>query len=473
MPASKPRKKKSGGSAARASRSGNPAVRRVEKEAAQKARRVESAWSRPPDLSIGAFIGDQEEALDHEAMEQARADAEPIIADLVAADQSVSSTEDELCRRLGRALAAQDARNDAHRKSGRVSDFETYSPEQFLDALAQAVAEEAFKVVPLVDKPAEQRAMWRLLLAVARIVPHPDSRIPVGAVEDLREGFSWFPEASIVTTPADAALWSRDVYGTRFAITAPFTAAEGPDRWYLWDIDVCSGEALTVGAGYFTTAEQAFGVWRSAVGPDATSRSQLEPVSDTDLVDRLLPVYSVRRLGGESEPQYAEFHRSCRLAQDLRESHPLGDAGRAETAWPDPEAVQQAWMTEFATWRAEHRPGMSVIPDDFPADGEPLDEAEVLRELAFIWSSDEFPDLAHACSPHRIAMTVTSIRDIYDGDFADVLIRLTPDLTAWLTERTALPRTAAEHLQAYADRVARPDADLSDLCVDPMAQIRE
>ena len=471
MPASKPRKKKSSKSTARASRSGNPAVRRVEREAAQEEHRVRSAWSPPADLLLGDFIGDREE-LDREAMERARADAEPIIADLVAAAQPVSSTEDELCRRLGRALAAQDAQTRAHRKSGQVSDLETYSPEQFLDALAQAVAEEAFKVVPLVDDPAAQRATWQLLLAVARIVPHPDSRIPREAVEDLR-GFPWFPEASIVTTPADAALWCRDVYGTRFAITAPFTAAEGPDRWYLWDIDVCSGEALTVGAGYFATAEQAFDSWRSAVGPDATSQSRLEPVSDTYLAHRLLPVYSTRRLGGESESQYAEFHRSCRLAQDLREPHRLSDANRARTAWQDREAVQRAWTTEFAAWRAEHRPGTSVVPDDYPADDEPLDEAEVHRELASIWSSDEFPELIHACSPHRIAITATSIRDIYNEDFANVLIRLIPDLTAWLIDRTALPRTAAEHLQAYADRIARPDTDLSDLSVDVMKWIRE
>jgi len=102
------------------------------------------------------------------------------------------------------------------------------------------------------------------------------------------------------------------------------------------------------------------------------------------------------------------------------------------------------------------------LGDDFPPGNEPLGEAEVYHELAFLWCSDEFPDLVHACSPHRLALTVTGIRDIYDADFADVLISLLPDLTAWLIERTKIPPTAAEQLLAYADRAARPDAPVAE-----------
>jgi hypothetical protein len=176
-------------------------------------------------------------------------------------------------------------------------------------------------------------------------------------------------------------------------------------------------------------------------------------------------VYDGRLLDRGSEPQYAEFHRSCRLAQDLRASPHLGSAEPAEAAWPQPETVREAWISEFEAWRAERRPGTSAIPDDFPAGDEPLDEAEVYRELAFAWCSDEFPDLVHACSPHRITVIAAVIRDLFDDDFADVLVGMFPDLAAWLAERNALPRTVAERLQACADRVAHPDADRSDpLC---------
>ena len=297
MPKSKPRKKKQTSAPAKASRPGNPAARRAAEETARAKELARSEWS----WEANPFTGYPEVELDLEAMNHAKADAELLIAELlVAADMPVSQLEDELCLLLGRALAAQDAQDAMQRASGRAQtlfDRDTYGPDQLLDAFSEAVALEALRVVPAIDAPDEQQRRWRLLLALARIVPYPDARIPIGAVEDVRESVVQFPDASMATVPAGPALWCRDVYGTRFGITAPFSAAEGPDRWYLWDIDTCSGEAYTVGAGYFPTSAQALAAWQEAVGPDAAGQSRFEAMSDVDLAGQILPVAGERHLG--------------------------------------------------------------------------------------------------------------------------------------------------------------------------------
>ena len=426
-------------------------------------------WSQPTNP-----FAEYRQMLDRRQLELATADAEPIIADLVAADRPVSWIEDELCRRLGQALAAQDASIAERRESGEAGVLDTYGPDRLLDAITEPTALAAVKTVTAVDEPNDRNGTWRLLLALARIVPHPNALIPVGVVEDLRESTISFPEDSIVAAPAAAPRWARDGYGTRFAITAPFAAADGTGRWYLWDIDVCNGEAYTVGAGYFPDADEAFAAWRSAVGPVAAGGARLEPVSDADLAARILPGSSFMfRPGGESEPQYAEFHRCRRLAQELRRSDHLAGGVSTDTVPSDRTFDPDAWIAEFTAWRAEHRPGRSALPEDFPADDEPLSEADVYSELAATWLSEEFPELAYTCSPHRIALTASAFRDLYDADFADVLLRLVPDVVAWLTERGGLSDAVADRARAFADSVALPDADLGGHARNLMAQIQE
>jgi len=468
VPASKPRKKKSKRPAGRAGRSGDPAVRRVQEEEARLGYAARSVW---PHSTNPNPVASYRQQLDRGRKAGAAGDAGPIIADLAAADQAVSWIEDELCRRLGRALAAQDARTDGR---GEAEILGAYDPNQLLDAITDTTCLAAFKSVEAADGPTDRDGTWRLLVALARIVPHPDAQIPVAAVEHLRTAVASLPEGSIATAPTAAALWCRDVYGNRFAITAPFAAADGTDRWYLWDIDVCGGEPHTVGAGYFPDAQHAFDAWRSTVGPDAAGGAQLEPVSDADLAERILPgPSSMFRTGGESEAQYAEFHRCRRLAQELCQSEYLADNKSTTTVLPEREVDQDAWIAEFTAWRAEHRPGRSALPEDFSADDEPFTEAEISRELAFTWLSEEFPEFAYTCSPHRIAVTAVGIRDTYDADFADVLLHLIPDLAAWLTERGGLPDTVAGRVRACAHSALTPDAELRDQVENPMAQIRE
>jgi hypothetical protein len=467
MPVSKPRKKKkksSSQSAARAGRSGNPATRRAGQEAAP--------WGQ------SANFGEYRRRLDRQRMDLAARDAEPIVASLVAADGSVSWTEDELCRRLGRTLAGQDAASDARREAGAAEILDTYSPDQLLDAVTDVTVRAAFQAVTATDEPQSRNGTWRLLLALARITPHPAAQGAVKTVTDLRERTASLPEGSITAAPTSTALWCRDAYGTRFAITAPFAAADGPDQWYLWDIDACGSDALTVGAGYFPDADQALASWLAAVGPVATSGCRLEPVSDPHLAARLLPdLAGFFHPGGESEGQYAEFHRCRRLAQELRRSDFLdGSTATAGTPALTQPIGKDAWIAEFAAWRAEFRPGHNAVPDNFPVEEEgeePPTEDDIYRELVGSWFISEFPELAHACSPHRIALLAAHIRDFYTSDFALVVLSLVPDLAAWLTERSGLSAEVGGRTRAYADGTAVPDVDLGYRAHSLLTPIRE
>jgi hypothetical protein len=410
-------------------------------------------------------------------MDLAARDAEPIVAGLVAADGSASWTEDELCRRLGGTLSGQDAASDARRESGATEILDAYSPDQLLDAVTDATVQAAVQAVTAADEPQSRNGTWRLLLALARITPHPAAQVAIQTVTDLRERTASLPEGSTAAAPTGTALWCRDAYGTRFAVTAPFAAADGPDRWYLWDIDACGIDALTVGAGYFQDADQALASWLAAVGPSATSGCRLEPVSDPHLAARLLPALAgFFHPGGESEGQYAEFHRCRRLAQELRHSDFL-DASTTAAGAPAPAQPvdKDAWIAEFAAWRAEHRPGHNAVPDDFPVDKgeEPPTEDDIYRELAAAWFISEFPELAHACSPHRIALLAAHVRDFYTSDFAPVVLSLVPDLAAWLTERSGLSAAVGGRTRAYADGAAVADADLGHRAHSLLTPIRE
>ena len=78
------------------------------------------------------------------------------------------------------------------------------------------------------------------------------------------------PTGPDVTGPV---LWTSDRYGSRFAVTAPITTAEDPVRWYLWDIDVCGHEALTVHSGYHPDWTQWLAT-RNATAPELADRCQ-------------------------------------------------------------------------------------------------------------------------------------------------------------------------------------------------------
>lgn len=476
MPVSKPRKKKPARPAGKANRSGNPA-RRAEQEAERQEQLVTSAW-REFANPFGE-ISEYRRQLDRQRMNLAMLDAQPIIKDLIVKDEPVSWIEDELCRRLGRALAEQDQASDDRRAAGAEEILDTYSPDQLIDAVTDASTLAALEDLATVGEALQTQqgtARRRLLMALARIVPHPAAEILIKTVKDPRERVPSLPLGSIDTAPTGAALWCRDGYGTRFAITAPFTPADGDPRWYLWDIDACGGDAYTVGGGYFAGPESALASWRAAVGAEATADSRLEPVADPHLAARLLPgLPDFFHPGDESEAQYAEFHRSRRLAQDLRASDFLNGSGTPDPAVMEPHLDKDAWIGEFASWRAEHRPGETVLLDDFPVgeDEEPLTEEAIYLELADSWYLSEFPEFAYTCSPHRIDLLIERVRDFYQDDFAAVLLRLLPDLADWLIQRAMLPAVLAARVRSRANAGTSLDKDNVSRNGSPLASVQE
>jgi hypothetical protein len=121
-----------------------------------------------------------------------------------------------------------------------------------------------------------------------------------------------------VTGPA---LWAHDVYGSRWAVVAPFTSADGRGRWYLWDVDTCGYEVVTVHSGLHLSAESAVAAWRESVGHAAAGAAALTAVDDAETLGDLLSGEVERiRIGGEDEEQYTEFLRSRRLVKTAREA---------------------------------------------------------------------------------------------------------------------------------------------------------
>jgi hypothetical protein len=177
----------------------------------------------------------------------------------------------------------------------------------------------------------------RVLTAVARILPRRSGGFqdPLGPPEPALTG---------------QALWARDAYGSRFAITAPFSSLDGTDRWYLWDVDACGLRALTVHSAHYGTSGAALDAWVDGVGESATAESVLAAIDDPGLAAALLtPEDGIMRLGGENEQQFAEFHRSRRRVEVLIDAlGPFPDPSR-------PELDVERAAKQFSTWLRAHR----------------------------------------------------------------------------------------------------------------------
>jgi hypothetical protein len=428
-------------------------------------------------------FGEYRRRLDRQRMKNAGYDAEPIVADLLGLDGTVDQVEDALCNMLGKTLAEQDQASDAAlARSEEV--LGAYSPDQLLEAVTDIAVREARRAITVDGDSQTRDSAWRMLLAICRITPYPAAELTIAAGDQLRAMATPRPDGDTTVTPQGPALWCRDVYGTRFAITAPFAAdaktptTGSPARWYLWDIDACGSDAYTVGAGYFPDTDAALAAWRAAAGTRATAEAVLEPVADPHLAARLLPgLPGFFHPGGENQEQYAEFHRCRHLAQALRSSDYLdGNATGSGTASPPPPQDHEwfdqrdrdrkdQWIGEFTAWRAMHRPGAPAIPEDFPTvEGDhPLTEDELYRELLSSWFTSEFPEFAYCCSPHRIALLHDHLADFYDDNFAHVITGLVPDLVAWLSELAALP----------TDLVPQPAADAARGLLNPLDRVQE
>jgi hypothetical protein len=240
--------------------------------------------------------------------------------------------------------------------------------------------------------------------------------------------------------------WTRDRYGSRFAVVAPFATPEGPVRWYLWDIDACAFVPLPVHAGFYASPEEALAAWQVGVGAFAAGGTSWRRIDDSGLLADMLPKPAeVSALGGESAAQLAEHHRCRRLAEVVLDLPPVLSLSVPETALdlgPD----------RFVTWWRRR------------AEGPPPADLQALAEEMF----DSWPALAPAlfdtCSPHRVESVSRQIRDEYRDD-ADELLALLPAWVAWLSERTGLPSELRERALARIGATV-PDDNLMRLVTE-------
>jgi len=254
-----------------------------------------------------------------------------------------------------------------------------------------------------------------VLTAVATILPYPYSQIAADAITRLRNtvrdttGRRTLPPTPSGPEVTGPVRWTRDRYGSRFAVTAPITTDDQPERWYLWDIDACGHQAFTVHSGYYPTPEAALTAWQTGVGPTAAG-TELAPVDDPWLLADLLPAEEgPLRAGGENTEQFAEYHRSKRLAEAVKH------ASRRRTP-PDRGLNAATAAAEFATWLRDREQELPEDPD------------EMASELADSWCINNIDAVFTACSPHRVALFMQHVHGFYVNDFAVRLVALLPRL---------------------------------------------
>lgn len=386
-------------------------------------------------------------------MSLAAAAAEVLVAELVelAPVRSDSEFEDELCTRLGACLGEWE--------TGPLES--QVGPNQFAQATitAAAAAVRAVLEEPTAE-PQGWRAPWRVLTAVAGVVPFPLHAMADDVMDELHElpGGHVLPKNPDGPTMIGQVLWARDGYGSRFGVTAGFSSPDGLDRWYLWDIDACGHLAFTVHSAYYPTPEQAQAQWRAGVGAVAAGDTTFTPVENPSLLAELLPgEEGFLRSGGEDSAQLAEYHRSRRLAEAV-----IGTLEPISLAQPaDLDAATAA--TQFAAWLRAHRADQPL----------PVDLEDLATELADSWNLGSPAAVYATCSPHRVALTVLHLRDYYQDDFADQLVALLPDWVCWLAERNGTAPELVERCRPYVLGEIHPDVGSDDSRPNYLARVIE
>jgi hypothetical protein len=256
-------------------------------------------------------------------------------------------------------------------------------------------------------------------------------------------------------------LWTRDAYGGRFGVAAPVRTGDGPERWYLWDIDGCGHDTFTVHSRYHATAAEALADWQAGVGGPAADETVFTPVDDSWLLADLMPrEQGMLRPGGESAEQFAEYHRSKRLAAAVLDA--VEPIPPHQTSAPA-DLGRTTAPTLFTAWLQETCPDQS----------RPANLEELVIELAESWRIGESGLLFHVCSPHRVAVVVEHVRGYYQDDFAADLIALLPDWTTWLAQRNAVPAYLADRWRPYANGESHKGVIADDGQLDCLARTAE
>jgi hypothetical protein len=376
--------------------------------------------------------------------------ATDLVAGLVAAvaDEPDVIVEDVLCLRLGALLGEQE----------QVPVDTQLRPRDMPGPLVDAAVATVRASKGQTDA---WRAPWQVLTAVAGVLPYSDSEAVAGAIAQLRNTMgSVLPAKLSGPDVSGPVLWARDRYGSRFAVAAPIVVADQPVRWYLWDIDACGHEAFTVHSGFYPTSEAALAAWQTEVGGIAAAGAELTPVDDPWLLAELLPAAEgIFGTGGESVAQFAEYHRSRRLAEAVKQvtrvREPRPDGGGLDAA---------AAAVEFTLWLRSVGGGRRDVPAD-------LDE--LARELADSWCLNDIAAVYATCSPHRVALCVPHVRNYYLDDFAERLVALLPEWIRWLGERNAIPRELTDRCLPYLEGQSHSELGMDDVRPDYLARVAE
>jgi len=385
---------------------------------------------------------------------RAAAMATDLVADLAwaVADQPDIVVTDAVCERLG-ALLTDDERTPV---GVRVD------PHHLAEATLSAAEASVVAALTATTEQADAwRGSWRVLTALTAVLPHP---FP-DAIDETITRLRALPAGRVLPTmPRDPevtgqVLWTSDGYGSRFAVTAPIMTAEEAVRWYLWDIDACGHEAFTVHSGYYPSSAAALTGWQTGVGQTSSAGTVLAPVDDPWLLAALLPAEArYMRPGGENVEQFAEYHRSKRLAEAV------------QRAVPRPKARSNGGLTaaiaavEFAAWLRAHVPGQ-LEPT--------VDLDELVEELADSWNLNGIDAVYATCSPHRVALGVLHMRNYYLHDFADKLVALLPDWIQWLATRNSTAPELIDRCLPYAHGRPHPQLGDEDTKVSYLARIIE
>lgn len=312
----------------------------------------------------------------------------------------------------------------------------------------------------------EPRGLWSLLCGIALIAPRPPAgdeadgstrlarhfpsiKDPYGAAvaETARaaklladRGLALDPDPGTEVRPAGTPLVTRDAYGSRFLLAAPF-AYGSPDpargetstHWYAWDVDACWIDEV-VAAGTFGSAAAALTEWRGAVGPRAAGAELAE--CPPDLAVRLLrqPLetgpFAEYVKGDEPAELMREYYRQRRRAREVYASVTGG-----RPAEPAFVVDMDAARDEFLEWYAE-RHGREAVTGGM---------AEAVDTITDQWGPHKDVDDPgfFACSPHRIETAARLIRNGHYGAHATPAIRLLPEWTRWCAERGGIGADAA------------------------------
>ncbi|WP_432976511.1 hypothetical protein [Dactylosporangium sp. CA-233914] len=336
--------------------------------------------------------------------------------------------EDEFCARYGAAMVQF--------KGGAVEDL--VNPDNLATALLAAIDERLHQAE---EAGADVVMLQRLLTVVAGVLPFPLSESAQGMVAEhvSARAAREIGRGRTVTGPV---LWARDAYGSRWAVVAPFAAAGGPDRWYLWDVDTCGYEVVTTHSGFHPSAESAMAAWQGAVGPSAAGAA-LTTADDAETLGGLLcgEVEGIR-LGGEDQQQYAEYLRSRRLGRAVRDAVRRG-RGRTLVPLSADDASRQFGQRL-------RQLGYPDVPAGDGSDDGPAGAEELATELAGSWSPHDDATLYPFCSPHKVAVAVLHLRDFYMENFAAELVAVLPEWIRFLAEHTGMPAELTDRCLAYA-----------------------